>query len=76
MPKHWLEDPLIVHCDGPDGNDYTLCGFATEGETGDSPLTETHAQINCDKCIGVINFCRQIRAGEVCSPFQRRDIRR
>jgi hypothetical protein len=76
MTKHWLENPLIVHCDGSGGNDYTLCGYALEGETGNDPLTETLAQINCSKCIEIINFCRQIRSGEVCSPFQRRGINR
>ena len=72
MAKHWLETPLIIHCDGADGAGYTLCGYATEGETGNEPLTEVAAQINCERCIAVLDFCRRVRPSEVCSPFQRR----
>ncbi len=72
MAKHYLETGLIIHSEGSDGCDYTLCGAALEGVNGDEEMTETHASINCERCIGIIDFCRKIRPGEVCSPFQRR----
>lgn len=73
MAKHYAEGSTI-HCEGANGNDYTLCGFALEGETGNQPLDRTEAQITCRECIGIINFCRQIRAGEIAAPFQRRKV--
>lgn len=72
MPKHLLETGLVIHCDGIDGAGYTLCGAALEGVGGDEEMTETHASINCDKCISIIDFCRKVRPGEVALPFQRR----
>jgi len=71
MPKHYAEG-LRIHCDGPDGNDYTLCGYALEGEDGSSHLETTAASINCDACIRIIEFCRRIRSGELEAPFLRR----
>lgn len=75
MQKHYLETGLVIHCEGIIGAGSTLCGAALEGVNGDEPMTETHASINCDQCITVINFCRKVRPGEVCSPFQRRSRR-
>lgn len=72
MAKHFLETGLIIHCDGVNGAGYTLCGYSLDGVGGDQPMEETHASINCGQCIAVIDFCRKVRPGEVCSPFQRR----
>lgn len=72
MTKHFLETGLVIHCDGWSGAGYTLCGRALEGVGGDEPMTETQASINCEQCIKAIDFCRKVRPGEVCSPFQRR----
>lgn len=71
MAKHYAE-AITIHCEGPDGNDYTLCGFALDGEDGDVRLVETHSQITCHQCIRTIEFCRRVRPGEIAAPFQRR----
>jgi hypothetical protein len=73
MAKHFLEPGLIIHCDGPLGEGYALCGAAVDGVNGDEAWPETHASINCSHCIKVLDFCRKVRPGEVCSPFQRRN---
>lgn len=72
MAKHLLETGLIIHCDGVNGSGYTLCGYSLDGANGDQPMEETAANINCAQCIAVLDFCRKVRPGEVCSPFQRR----
>lgn len=72
MALHFLETGLVIHCEGADGAGYTLCGYALEGVGGDQPMSETHANINCERCIAIIDLCRKVRPGEVCSPFQRR----
>ncbi len=72
MAKHFLEPGLIIHCDGVLGDGYTLCGTSIGGVNGNEEWPETHASINCSDCISVLNFCRKVRPGEVCSPFQRR----
>lgn len=72
MAVHYLETGLVIHSAGHEGAGYTLCGAALEGVGGDQPMSETHASINCERCISLIDFCRKIRPGEVCSPFQRR----
>lgn len=72
MARHFLETGLVIHCEAHDGSGYTLCGAALEGTYGDQEMTETHANINCERCIAIIDHCRKVRPGEVCSPFQRR----
>lgn len=58
-----------IHCDGPDGNDYTLCGFALEGEDGTEPLEEVaRRRITCEQCIKVITFAKAIKAAHYVRP--------
>jgi hypothetical protein len=67
MAKHMREftDKSVVHCDGPDGNDYTLCGLALEGENGDEPMEETNWRVTCKQCIGTIAYCKAVRSKEL-----------
>jgi hypothetical protein len=60
---HWLEHDGRVHADAPGGMDYTLCGAALEGETGDQPMTETSKRVDCADCVAIIEHCKGIRAG-------------
>ena len=60
-----FHDKSIVHSEGPDGCDYTLCGLALEGENGDEPMEETRDRIRCPGCIATINFCKSIKASEI-----------
>ena len=61
-----LHDRTIIHCDGVDGNDYTLCGYATEGEQsgwngGGLPVESvTRGKISCDQCLRIIRFAKQV----------------
>lgn len=72
MAAHFIEPGLIIHCEGPLGDGYTLCGAAIGGVNEDQDWPATKAGINCGQCIAVLDFCRKVRPGEVCSPFQRR----
>lgn len=65
MATHFLENSITVHCDGPGGMDYTLCGAALEGENGDEQMTETPFKVNCERCISIIDFCMDIKAREI-----------
>lgn len=70
MAAHYVESDLTVHCEAAFGDLKMLCGrYRTEV---DPKMKETAASITCADCIEVIDFCRKIRPGEVCSPFQRR----
>jgi hypothetical protein len=61
-------DGPIIHCGPCDGNDYTLCGYALEGEAssnedGDAePELVLRGKINCEKCITIIRFAKTIPA--------------
>lgn len=72
MARHFIEPGIIIHCDGPLGDSYTLCGASIGGVNENEEWPETAANINCRQCIAVLDFCRKVRPGEVCSPFQRR----
>lgn len=63
--KHWRDDDGVIHCEGVNGGDYLLCGFAPEGEDGNQTCVETATAINCKDCIAVIEFCKfRVRNGE------------
>ena len=63
----------IVHADGPDGNDYTLCGVTAErarksmdeytadvfaSETETEPcMVKTKDKIDCETCAAIIRYC-------------------
>jgi hypothetical protein len=67
MVKHWREHDGVIHAEGANGDDRTLCGVILEGIEGEHPMTETSTSINCRDCIGTITFCRKIRSGEFIS---------
>jgi hypothetical protein len=73
--KHFREVDGDVHCEGCAGADFTLCGLAPEGENSDTPMVETSVSITCNRCIGLIHFCKRIRASEIALPFERRKVR-
>jgi hypothetical protein len=74
MPNHYIDiDNITVHVEAEAGDIKMLCG-AYRTETVPH-MKETPAQITCADCIKIINFCRTVRPGEVCSPFQRRHFR-
>lgn len=70
--KHLEDIDGVIHCEGPDGADYSLCGLALEGERGDTPMTDTAEDIDCGRCIATIRFCKRVRDGEIKAPFRRR----
>lgn len=74
MPKHWREfhDKSVVHCEGADGNDYTLCGDALEGVNGDEPMEATWRDpIRCGRCAQIIAFAKKIKSKEVHPDFRK-----
>ena len=74
--KHYAEANLIVHCEGSDGADYTLCGAGIAAwHEQQQDMTVTDAGITCERCIGIIRFCKRVRDGEIAAPFQRRAAR-
>jgi len=70
--KHLVDGDRSVHCEGPDGADYTLCGEALEAWDDHVAMESTHAEITCDRCIGIIQFCKKVRDGEIAARFLRR----
>jgi len=50
----------LVHGGTMDGNDYTLCGTAMEGENGDDNMVVTNRRISCGQCIALILHCKSI----------------
>lgn len=62
--KHWLDEDNMVHADGASGDDRTLCGVILEGIEGRHQMIETDARVDCGHCIGIVEHCRKIRAGE------------
>ena len=80
MPMHWLvneeDGSVLVLADGWEGNGYTLCGIATEGDEegplqsdnacgGYSAAESTNRRITCPQCIAAIDHCKQIKAREI-----------
>jgi hypothetical protein len=61
--KRLIDTEGVVHSEGADGTDFTLCGLAPEGGEGDGPVTmpETRKRIDCQSCLGIIRFCKRIR---------------
>jgi len=59
-PTKWHEWANgTIHCDGPDGNDFTLCGFTLDGDQG--KITEIKGRrINCVQCLAIIRLCQSI----------------
>lgn len=70
--KHYLEADGLVHCEGSDGVDYTLCGAGIAAWHEAPQMTTTHAEITCDRCIEIIRFCKRVRDGEIAAAFRRR----
>lgn len=59
-PQKWHERANgLIHCDGPDGNDFTLCGFTLDGDQGEVTAIRG-PRISCGQCICIINFCQGI----------------
>lgn len=54
----------IIHAGPSDGNDYTLCGYALEGECSPGGEVETikvdRGKINCEKCITIVRYAKAI----------------
>jgi hypothetical protein len=51
------------HCEGPDGTDFTLCGFSLDGDQGSiEEVTSAPPRIDCPRCLAVIRFCRDMPA--------------
>ena len=62
--------PNIVHVDGANGDDHTLCGMTTEKLIADMSeydrdseddvlpyMMETSKKITCPKCAAIIRYC-------------------
>lgn len=65
--KEQTPDGPIIHSGAADGVDYTLCGYALEGECAEEGGDEeTHhvnrGRISCPDCLRVIRFCKTIPA--------------
>ena len=63
MPQptmYYEHEKGIVHCEAAHGNDYTLCGFTLDGDQGEITKV-TGRKISCGDCLGIIQFCRNIR---------------
>ena len=63
----------VIHCGPYDGNDYTLCGYALEGEASrdggcEEPTMVTRGKINCDRCVALIQFAKKVPARLLASP--------
>lgn len=74
--KRWREfhDKSVVHCEAViAAGEYTLCGFALEGETGDDPMEETRDLINCKSCEAIITYCKRIPPSAI-NRFSRRRV--
>ena len=70
--RHYIEADKIVHCEGSDGVDYTLCGASIAAWHEMQEMKVTDAGITCERCIGIIRFCKRVRDREIAAPFQRR----
>lgn len=66
--RHFADDAGLIHSGPHAGNDYTLCGRAMDGETGDEEMTLTNRRITCPDCIEIIDFCKGIRAAKINRP--------
>lgn len=53
----------LVHAQGSDGNDYTLCGVALDGEYGDIYLTSARPGefVTCPGYREVIRYCKTFK---------------
>lgn len=57
------------HCQGVDGNDYTLCGFSLDGQEGSiEEVKSSPPRVDCPQCLAVIYFCRKLSARTFASP--------
>lgn len=70
--KHYADGERVVHMEGSDGVDYTLCGQALEAWDNNAAMEITPKSITCERCIGIIRFCKVVREGEIAPPFERR----
>lgn len=62
QPIKWKEvDTGAIHAGGPDGNDYTLCGFSLDGDQGEVVEIE-RGRISCSQCVNTINYAKSIPA--------------
>jgi hypothetical protein len=60
-PKLYQTDDGVTHCDGWNGNDFTLCGFTLDGDQGGVlECTDPKDKINCCDCIRIVGFCASI----------------
>jgi hypothetical protein len=67
----WLEPGLepIVHLGSADGHDTTLCGYALEGNPGESDAqaveTTKPQKITCGRCSAIVRGCRTVSRNHV-----------
>lgn len=60
------EHSAIIHCEGADGYDATLCGYVLEGEAsyraggGAECVEVTRGKIDCPRCLCIIRFSKTI----------------
>ncbi len=59
------EEDTRVHFD-VHRNNYTLCGLETGGDEsiGIMPGKYVKVKVNCPDCIGIVNFCHNIKTSE------------
>lgn len=57
-----VDDPSIMHMDGPGGCDFTLCGITLDRDSqtaGDYELV--NGKVTCPQCVAIIKHCRGVR---------------
>ena len=60
IPRKFYEvEAKLLHCEGVDGNDFTLCGFTLDGDQGEI-LDWEGGRIDCPQCLAIIRFCQSI----------------
>lgn len=53
---HYETHELEVHYEGPNGNDYTLCGDTLDECVGEP--TETKKRVTCERCKAIVRHVR------------------
>jgi len=50
----------VIHFGASAGGDFTLCGFACDGEDGGTHMLRTRRIVTCKECIGIVRYCKAI----------------
>jgi len=56
---------IIYHCEDISGLDYTLCGVSLDGDQTETELASMSSKIDCQNCLGIIKFCRNVSAWSI-----------